>query len=219
MTRETSHETVSPLLPWYANGTIGESDRELVERHLPTCDECREELAFLQGVDETTSELAAGLPVPDVGAALAKTMTEIDEWERARSHAPMGRLAAFFDALWNPQPLLARAVLAAGLVLALAGGWLVLSQPREPQFTTLSGGPASTAGGPLVSVVFQPSITEETLRRTLLDAGATVVSGPSVTGVFVVKLALDPNDSRAVDSAIDKLRANTSVIRFAERQP
>jgi hypothetical protein len=85
-------------------------------------------------------------------------------------------------------------------------------------FTTLSGSSGFTSGVRL-TVMFQPDVTEEALRRTLLEIEGNVVAGPSATGVYLVQLPGHVGDDREVQIVLDKLRGNRKVIRFAEREP
>ena len=212
------HDAVNEILPWYANGTASAKERGMVDEHLKTCSECRNELAFLQDVRVAAAEIADATPT--VSESLGKTLAAIDEWETNKVPTGMKRLAAFFDALFNPQPGLARAALAVQFALILVlGGLLVFSRPQDTSFTTLSGGAASVGGGARLTLIFEPTATEAIMRMALLDLGGTVVSGPSALGVYVIELPSPPTDAAAVDAAIEKLRRNAAVVRFVERQP
>jgi predicted anti-sigma-YlaC factor YlaD len=39
--RRAEADSVGLLLPWYLNGTLSAEDRQRVEEHLPSCEECR----------------------------------------------------------------------------------------------------------------------------------------------------------------------------------
>ena len=60
---------VTLLLPWYANGTLGEPERQQCEEHLQTCASCRAELAELRSLQteiyEVCAETAAAEPTLD----------------------------------------------------------------------------------------------------------------------------------------------------------
>jgi hypothetical protein len=57
------------------------------------------------------------------------------------------------------------------------------------------------------------------MRKLLLDTEATIVSGPSAQGVYVVELSGKPVNDPAVDAVIDTLRKKTDAVRFVEREP
>jgi hypothetical protein len=90
--------------------------------------------------------------------------------------------------------------------------------PGERPFTTLSGPPGATSGVRL-TIMFQPSVTEEAMRQALLDIEGNVVSGPSALGVYIVQIPATPDDDRAIQALIDKLRSHANVVRFVEREP
>jgi anti-sigma factor RsiW len=211
MTPDTLHREVDELLPWFANGTLEGEERARVERHLTECNACRSEMALLQDVGEAAAEIVSA--TPPVADSLGKTFARIDEWEQSKPLSFGARVRQFLLAPW-PMPRLVLAGQAALIVLLGAG--LFMSRTPEREFTTASGG--GEAVGARLTVTFEPTATEESLRQALRAVNATIVSGPSAAGVYVVALPADTPDS-AVDSAIDALRKNTSVISFVEREP
>lgn len=65
--RTPDHEAVDLLLPWYVNGTLNETERGQVDRHLEACEECRENLEFLGRVEQVArhQEPLPLVPQPD----------------------------------------------------------------------------------------------------------------------------------------------------------
>ncbi|HEY9497036.1 MAG TPA: zf-HC2 domain-containing protein, partial [Intrasporangium sp.] len=55
---------VHPLLGVYVLGKADPDDRATVERHLPTCAQCREELAELEGLPALLARVAPPEPAP-----------------------------------------------------------------------------------------------------------------------------------------------------------
>jgi predicted anti-sigma-YlaC factor YlaD len=214
--RANVHDAVDELLPWYANGTLEGEERDRVERHLAECEVCREEMALLRNVDHVRSEMVAATPiVPD---ALGKTLARIDEWEHTRRPSLAARVRAFAARVFDV-PTVPRLVLVAQFALILVlGSGLVLSRLKEPTITTLSGGSGASAA-PRLTVVFEATATEESIRQALQKVGGTLVSGPSAAGVYLVALPKAGDDAKAVDAAIAALRENRSVIRFVELEP
>jgi anti-sigma factor RsiW len=216
MSIESSHESVYQLLPWYANATLSPEEQTIVEEHLKTCGQCEGELHWLQEVSMAMADLAE--EAPPVSTSFARTLAAIDDWEKSKSPAPRNRLAAWFDAIWNPSVPLARIVFAAQLALILLLGvfWLVPRQ-RDQSYTTLSGS-ETPSGGARLTVSFSPEATVEIMGQIIRDVGGTIVSGPSASGIYVVELPISPDKDAEVQSSIDKLRINKEV-RFVERQP
>jgi len=217
MTVDTRHDVVNELLPWHVSDALSTGERKMVEAHLESCKACQAELSLLHEVGAATRDQAADIPpVPDM---LATALARIDEYETAEpSHRP-GWWASLFDRLWNPPAPVARTVFAVQFALVLLVGslWLA-SGPADSPFTTLSD-PGRASDGARLTVIFRPGTTEETMRRTLLDLDADIVSGPSALGVYVVALPVAESETAAVDTAIEEFRANSSVIDFVERQP
>jgi hypothetical protein len=211
MTRESSHQTVFELLPWYANQTLSREECELVEQHLTRCAHCLKELqqlydtgTALKGIDEA---------VPDIEASLDRTMSAIEDWEKTR---PRG----LFARLWNPSIPTARLIFVAqfALILVMIGLVVVLPRRNDPALTTLSSG-GSPAGGTRLTVMFEPNTTEATMRDLVRDVEGNIVAGPSALGVYVVELTGVPDTDARVEAAISKLRSNTAAVRFVERKP
>jgi anti-sigma factor RsiW len=61
-----SHDLAGPLLSAYLDGELDLDGRRLVESHLATCADCRQELAGLRAADVALSSLPAGPPAPDM---------------------------------------------------------------------------------------------------------------------------------------------------------
>ena len=217
MTRESSHDTVNELLPWYANHTLSREDCVVVEEHLARCTDCTQELqhlfevgAAMKSVDETNP----------ARTSFARTLAAIEDWENSKPRGAWPRAAAWFQTLWTPSVPMARAVFATqlGIILILAGIFLYPRLMEKP-YTTLSGTGTQGQGGVRLDITFEPNTTEETMRKVLLDSGCNFVSGPSALGVYVVELTGRSEGDPRVDTEIARLRSKTGVVHFAERHP
>jgi hypothetical protein len=217
MMRESSHDTVNELLPWYANQTLSREDCAVAEEHLAHCANCTQELQHLY-------EIGAAMKFADEATpartSFAQTLAAIEEWENSKPRSVGQRVGAWLHTLWTPSAPVARIVFAAqlGIILIMAGVFLIPRLTEKP-YTTLSGGGAQGSGGVRLDITFEPSTTEETMRKVLLDSGCKLVSGPSALGVYVVELAGTPVDDPKLETEIARLRSMTGVVRFVERQP
>lgn len=105
-----------------------------------------------------------------------------------------------------------------------AGGAAPTPTPavEKPQYEALSG-PQREDGGPSVAivVVFSEGATAGEIRELLGAAGATIVSGPSSVGHYVIRVGVPPGaDARRVsDETLALLRARRGVVRLAEPRP
>jgi hypothetical protein len=210
-TRDGAHEEAL-LIPWYCNGTLARDERERLERHLESCQRCREDLALWRSVEVEVSEPAA-MPVPHP-AQLQRLLGRLDEpAEEAGEVAPTGsrrRGGSEFRRLPRRWRLL---VVGQAAALAALVGWTAVARlepPPVPAFRTLSARAIERPTWRL-RAVFSEQTPEKEMRMLLLSLGAAVVDGPSPLGVYTVEIpaTLDP------DSTIAVLRTRPEV-RFAE---
>jgi anti-sigma factor RsiW len=176
------HQRVWELLPWYANGTLGDAERHTVDEHAALCERCRQELEACRRLGQAMREAAVEAPAPHP-ARLSRLMDRLDQAEGPSLRA---RLASLLTA--TPRPV--RWVLAAQLAALLLLAALPLRTPPPPppaEFKTLSD-PVAVAAGPRVRVVFADGATERQIRDVLLPIGGQLAGGPSPLGVYTVEL-------------------------------
>lgn len=201
------HQRILELLPWYANGTLGETERRTVEEHAAQCERCREELEACRHLGEALrrTEVAAPTPHP---ARLARLMDRLDEAEGSSLPARLGGLLAA-----TPKPV--RWALAgqfAALLLLAAGlAWMPPPPPPAAEFRTLSDA-AAPITGVQVRVVFAEEATERQIRDVLLGIGGRIAGGPSPLGAYTVEL---PEGRDPLPIVLQHLRSRPEV-RFAE---
>lgn len=206
---ERLHQRIWELLPWYANGTLGETERRAVEEHAERCERCREEAqACRQLGDAVRTAVEAPTPHP---ARLSRLMSRLDEADGPSVRARLGSLL-----LATPRPV--RWVLAGQLaaLLLLAAGWMgkPSSPPPPAEFKTLSdaAAPAAPAEAPRVRVVFADGTTERQIRDVLLPIGGQLAGGPSQLGVYTLEL---PAGRDPLPVVLQHLRSRPEVS-FAE---
>jgi predicted anti-sigma-YlaC factor YlaD len=190
-----SHLMRDELIQWRDHGRA--EDRDRVVSHLATCASC------------------AGMYAELIRTAPAvQESTRFDPKDFVKRGYAVRREAAArawpsFATSWKTWA----GAFSAAVVLLI----VVLVGPRQ-QFTTLSGSGGGATGARL-TVMFQPDVTEDAMRQTLLEIEGSIVSGPSALGVYVIQLPTQADNDRAVQAVIDRLRSSTSVIRFVEREP
>jgi hypothetical protein len=213
---ELSHDSLTQLLPWYANNTLTTEERGAVEEHLKSCAACQAELELLREVSGAMNEAAD--EAPSANRSLARTLAAIEQWEESKHPARQSRLERWMDSLWNPSTLTARWVFAAQFLLILALGTVLLIPRHDagPGLGHILSGGEQIAGGTRVTVIFAPNTTVERMSQILSSLNAKIVSGPSAAGVYIVELP--PGKEADVQLLIDKLRGN-DAIQFVERQP
>jgi hypothetical protein len=233
--RSDIHQWAWELLPWLANGTLGETERGEVQQHLDTCTECQAELARCHTLASTVAESSASDWQPSnahMASLLAKVSAAPSSQPQTLSQtqtlrALRRRKIPFWQRWMEEFGSLARVVrwtlaLETGLIAALL---LILIAPRGPQtaiYETLSSAPSqSPAAGPSsrLRVVFRGDTMLGELRQILNEVQGQIVQGPSDIGVLT--LALPVNKKHPEDSlrkALEKLRASPKVV-LAEPVP
>jgi hypothetical protein len=192
---ERLHRRVWDLLPWYANGTLGDGERRVVEMHLAACSPCRTELDLCRRLGVALERTPETAPAPHP-AQLARVLARIDADEKESGRPPLGRLRDLLAAT----PAAARWALAVqlGLVLLLGGILLQSSRspaPAAPAFRTLSdpASPTASRGMAQIRIVFAPGTTEQEIRDLLLGIRGQIAGGPSPLGVYTVEVPAAPD--------------------------
>src|SRR3954451_19000440 len=80
---ERVHQRIWELLPWYANGTLSDPDRERVEAHTADCRRCRDEVETCRRTAAAVKSQGEVAPSPHP-VQLQRTLARIDELERGR---------------------------------------------------------------------------------------------------------------------------------------
>jgi anti-sigma factor RsiW len=191
-----AHEQTQRLLPWYANGTLDQSEYAAVEAHLAECAACLEELA----VDRAFCIELAGIPI-DVEQSWNALHRDMAARKAPRIRSFCMATPAF---LRHPIPL-GWALSAQAAALALMVGALRVTAPAQPVYQTLSAPPVAAPGN--VVIVFRPDTTEQNLRAILARNDARLVDGPTVSDAYVLRV----NTSRR-DAIVSRLRADRNIV-------
>jgi Putative zinc-finger len=209
------HQEVWELLPWFVNGTLEARDRDAVTAHVAACAACGAELERCRSLETIVKGAAEHRDWAPSAAHLASVWRRIDASAATRSNRPSA-LAGVWRR-WRERfaiaPPAIRWALAVQSVLVLALGATVAWRLAWPvvEYRTLSSPPASAPSAALIRVVFADDVTLRELRALLGGLEASVVAGPSPTGVYTIGV---PGPA-AVAPALETLRAHAQV-RLAE---
>jgi len=203
------HQDVQSLLPWYAAGSLADSEAERVQQHLRECPECRAELAWQRRLIETAAPLPAAL---DQERALARLMARLDEVPAPLAQpvskpspaapAPSRFAGALLDWLRGPGDWKGWAIAAQALVIVLLAAKM-LPAGAPPDYKALGSAPAAT---PDLLVVFKQDASVQDVQRLLKTSGAHLVGGPTATGAWLLDV-----EAAQRSAVLAALRADPAV--------
>jgi anti-sigma factor RsiW len=194
---DAAHRDAQEALPWLANGTLDDAERNRLCAHLRSCARCRDELDLLHALRAAEPGPAPGC---DPERAWARMLPRLDAAPVAPPAAGMlarwrGRIAA------NDRSWLRRAVAVQACLIAVLAA-LLLRPGEEPAYRGLGAAPAVQAD---IVVVFRPDTPERELRRIVHASGASLVGGPTAADAYL----LNGGDTAA---AVRRLRAEPAVV-------
>ncbi|MES2941910.1 MAG: hypothetical protein V4772_03460 [Pseudomonadota bacterium] len=110
----------------------------------------------------------------------------------------------------SPAPAFA----AVALILVQAGviGVLLLQKPADQEALSGPPGLVTPANAALLTVAFNPQSREQDIRQTLLNAKATIVSGPSALGLYVLSVSADQ-----LAQSMSQLQAAKGIVESVQR--
>jgi hypothetical protein len=214
----SAHRQAWDLIPWIVNGSAPESELLVVQMHLDSCADCRQELQFQR-------QLQAAMAVPS-----SVEIDGRDSWQRLRSRldaaahpetAPRSahRRTRASGKAWMPWLVAAMVAQAIGLGTLGAAWW---SRPSVPgsmpagaanAYRTLSA-PEMSVQPATIRVVFAPAVTVAQVQAMLAAARLQVRAGPSEVGAWTLGPAGDSSQA-ATEAVLRELRAQ-SEVRFVE---
>jgi anti-sigma-K factor RskA len=190
--KQSEPSEIELLLPWYAAGTLDARESQQVEAALADDPElaARYEWVRAELAQETLVSEEFGEPsARDVKTLFAK----IDALpaQKSRSSIDFGARIAEFLASLSPRTLAWSAMVAA-LAIVLQAGFLagfVLKERSAGGYETASA-PANVSGeGAYVLMRFQPQASAADVANFLETNKLSVVGGPSVGGLYRVRVA------------------------------
>lgn len=198
-------QDISPLIPWYVNGTLDAEGCHRVDTHAAACEFCRSELSQdqrlyrIMNIESTVEFMPA--------TSLKRLLARLDDGElvtpsRVVDYRPIERRALVAATL---------VVLCLGLgVMATARFMRVSERPSEALYYTVTA-PQPRTPGAVIRAVFAPTSTLSDVQAILDAAGLRIVAGPTEAGVY----SLSSDTRHTLGASLGILRANAQV-RFAE---
>jgi hypothetical protein len=189
------HHEAEELLPWYAVGQINAEERLVVEEHLSSCADCRNQLTIERRLIQEFRSLE-----PQMEAGWTRLRARIEPPPRRRD-----RRASFAAPVWAfvRHPAVA-ALAAAQFAFLVLGAGLLLWLSRPTYHTLGSPSPAPAAAD--VIVMFRADATAEDIKSTLRAANASIVDGPTAADAYLLRVP-----QRQRNAALARLRADDDV--------
>ena len=213
----TCDHEAARLLPWLVAGALSVREAERVQRHIDECSVCAEDLQRERRLQAVICEEPVVEYAPQPG--LQNLMNRIDELQRdLPSLAPESprQQPHFVQRRFGAVRWLAAAAIVQAVGLGILGTlfWQRGVELRAPRFHTLTATEPAPRAASQIRVVFAPGMTVQSLQNLLREIQATVVSGPSDSGVYTLSLV---QGGAITEIVLSDLRANANVL-FAEPQ-
>jgi len=191
------NKDIEALLPFYINGTLGEIESAQVQKAVAQSAALRSEVEALRLIKTNMQANAPKNAAAELG--LARLMRDI---EADALPTPANDTAR---APFRISPLFGGAM-AAMVALAFYAGTAI--SPDKLEYIQASGEDYTA----VLTVRFQPEVTQQAAAATLLEHGLEVVGGPSARGFY----RLLPLEDCDMDSLAEILRAESLVFEFVE---
>ncbi len=223
-------EEARELLPWFAANALDADEARTVEAHLQASPELQQELAELDVLQQSVNDVAASEPAfrPTL---INDALRQIDEYEATREVPTTPGL--FTQAInwlretlvdgWVSAPSGARLAMVAqfALILVLGGVLLTPTGPGtgdDPAYSTAAAQPTSgpsNAAGTVISIIFQPTVTELQIRELLANVDGEITAGPSAGGNYMIHVPAESDTD--IKQVLNTLRSNPDAVRFATK--
>jgi hypothetical protein len=200
---QLTHESALQLLPWLVNGSLSGNEASAAREHALNCVICRRELESLELFQDQFSLASetVSAPAPDmrnINRRIDELIEQQNSWQDA-----FVRVQEFARSPWR------LAFVAQSIALLVLAGMILVPNPPEAEFTTLSN-PTAAAPVDFVRVVFSPDLDELALSELLNEYGLTVISGPTERGVYTLS-----SDALDREQLVESLQSRTEVL-FAQ---
>jgi len=217
MSEPMNHETANGLLPWYANGTLADDERQHVDDHVHACLTCHLEFKKEHELNELVRASPTVNLAPEEG--FDRLSRRLDDDARGGRSA-VEQLAGAVERLWAPLSTLSSATrfsMAALVLLAVAGvlSWRTIPPPvvqGDPVYFTLSS--ESESAGSELDIVFAADISGSELRALVTEIDGFIISGPTALGRYRIRLTDDAVDEAHLSDLIRTL-SHDERVRFA----
>ncbi len=193
MERKDAIET----LPWMANHSLDETERERLEQALERDPDLQKELTF-QTVLRDSVKANELEPPGERGLALLKR--KIPQERKKRVSASRG---------WR------NTAIATSILVAVQATVMVYVFNREDIANGRLAIPVgeSIVEGSVLQIQFAPDATEAKIRKVLQESNAVLIDGPSELGIYLIRVP-----SYLVVAALQKLQSRSGIVAHVSKE-
>ena len=222
-TEITMHSQIMKLLPWYVNNTVNEDERKLIHHHLQSCVSCRIELKSQQQFSQRVKYSSDFELTPKQSFSRLKSRIHQAPQSKSTVQSPTAATEPFYvrwlDSFQNLVLSPQAAMVAVGFCMLLFSIDHIVTNRisvATTQFRTLSSaGNAENLAKNDIRVVFASTVTDEQIKQFVSSFDATVIGGPSPSGIYRIRINPVNGQQLSLNQRIDIMRQQQQVV-FAE---
>lgn len=151
----SSHTDLQQLIPWYVNGTLGESDQDRMNQHLEDCAVCREHVRHEMAFARLVCTPPPGLDRVDHAAGRTRLLAALPQRSGRQRLRPLAAAAAL-------------------VVTVAVTAFVVGQRTGAPAYRTLTAPVAADV--PVLQLVFSPTASEASVQAALRTADGRVLT-------------------------------------------
>lgn len=185
-------QNIEFLLPFYLNETLQGEEKMAVEQALAEDESLRDELLFLQKLQGHLQQPSQSNSPGELG------LKRLQRSIKQQSTPPEQSVNR-----WRI------ATIAACLMLVVQ---TTNNISQTDTYQTAGGKAEIQYKGQLMSVTFAPDATEQSIRKLLMEANASIVDGPSALGIYYLLVPGNAEHSKNI------LKANSNVIESIQEE-
>jgi hypothetical protein len=195
---KSDYESVRELIPLYVKGLLSDSQKAEVERAADEHAELRTEIDQWKKIQGAYETIEGKIPQPS-GTLYSRIAAGIKEQDQP----------GFFEKFMLSKKLALSFIAAQFLIIVALGIYILQS---KPEYSTLSAPPSETDSLIKIHIIFKETATEADIRKLLLQVHARIISGPSMSGLYVIELP----SQEEIDKSLSILQGN-KIVEFAEK--
>lgn len=195
----------------YLNGRLSEKEREIFEETLKEDPERAREFREFLEIKEGYGGLEEGISIPS--EALYERILKNIQPQIMLSLTPSRK--GFFEKVEDlskwvfHSPHFSWGIVAVQLALIL---FLLIAIPKENVFKTFTLTKPIPAEGVKINIVFNQEAKEKEIRELIHKIGGTIVSGPSLEGLYVIEI----KEGKDIEKVLTHLK-ESGIINFVEK--